>query len=544
MLGPNLRHRLAVLALGLAVATSALAVPSAAFRSGGEYSTERWQPIDIVFPASASTGSPFDVDFSAVFTGPAGDTRKIPGFFDGDGRYLLRFAPPTAGNWSFVTSSTVPALHGLSGRIQARAAAPGRHGPVGIDPKNPRQFAHADGTPNFPIAFEVDWLFALDAENRAGIPKTETLVRHIAANGFNQVVMNVYAYDVTWPTDPKLDPVYDYARPRVFPFGGDNTKPDFSTLNVAFFQHFDRVVEHLDRAGIAAHVMIYVWNKQVSWPAARSADDNRYFDYVIKRYQAFSNIVWDISKEATGYGRNDMGYITDRIDRLRALDAGGLLVTVHDYGYCSRFPEKVDFVSIQNWQSELWHIMMDVRAKHPAKPILNIEHGGYERGPFHVFTGNYLSAEVCLERAYQVVFAGAFPTHYWQDTSWNVVVHDPDVLPAADRPKLHYYRHLAALAAQYRFSELVPTTQRANSGFCLSNGKDLFVYVVPKENTAFVVRPPNDARGFLHATWFDPFTGETRTEPARELGKENFQFYEPPQPGQMSVLVVRLARAE
>ncbi len=43
-------------------------------------------------------------------------------------------------------------------------------------------------------------------------------------------------------------------------------------------------------------------NKKVSWPEARSAEDNRHFDYVIKRYQAFSNIVWDISKEAAGFG--------------------------------------------------------------------------------------------------------------------------------------------------------------------------------------------------------------------------------------------------
>jgi hypothetical protein len=514
------------------------AVPAAVVSTGANLTTARWQPLDLVFTAPSTAGNPFDVEFAAQFTGPEGKSLRVPGYFDGANRYVIRFAPPTEGTWTCVTASPQPALNALKATVRATAAASGGHGPLGVDPKTKTQFVHADGTPNFPIAFEADWLFALDAENRAGIPKTESLVRHIVAHGFNQVVMNVYAYDVTWPRDPKLDPVYDYGRPRIFPFGGDNTKPDFSTLNVAFFQHLDRVIEHLDRAGLAAHLMIYVWNKKVAWPDARSADDNRYFDYVVKRYQAFSNLVWDISKEATGYGHNDMPYITDRIDRLRALDAGGRLLTVHDYGYCSKFPEKVDFVSIQNWQSELWHVMTEVRAKHPAKPILNIEHGGYERGPYHVFTGNYLDADICLERSYQVVFAGAFPTHYWQDTSWNVVVHDPSVLPAADRPKLHYYRHLADLAARYRFTELTPETQRANSGFCLSNRRDLYVYLVPKENTAFAVRPPKDLAGTMHATWFDPFTGESRAEPPRAIAKDN--FYAPPHPGRMAVLILRI----
>ena len=149
-----------------------------------------------------------------------------------------------------------------------------------------------------------------------------------------------------------MEDAFEYGSPRVFPFGGDNTKPDHATLNVEYFQRLDRVIDYLDEKGIAAHLMIYVWNKLVNWPEANSPEDNRYFDYVVKRYQAFPNMVWDISKEALGYGRDDVHYITDRIDRLRQLDAHKRLVTVHDYGYNRRFPKKVDFISVQLWSSE------------------------------------------------------------------------------------------------------------------------------------------------------------------------------------------------
>src|SRR5690606_11877931 len=108
-----------------------------------------------------------------------------------------------------------------------------------------------------------------------------------------------------------------------------NDNPDFSKLNIEFFKHFDRVMNHLYEKGIVAHLMIYVWNKEVNWPAMYSKDDNRFFDYVIKRYQGYSNMIWDVSKEALDYGRCDIPYINERIERIRRADAYNRLITVH-----------------------------------------------------------------------------------------------------------------------------------------------------------------------------------------------------------------------
>ncbi|MFT5405799.1 MAG: hypothetical protein ACI9DF_004654, partial [Verrucomicrobiales bacterium] len=66
--------------------------------------------------------------------------------------------------------------------------------------------------------------------------------------------------------------------------------------------------------------------------------------------------------------------------------------------------------------------MREVSSEFAKKPILNIEHGGYEAGPYVVFTGSYTSPEACLERAYQCVFEGTYPTHYWQGAAWNVII--------------------------------------------------------------------------------------------------------------------------
>lgn len=500
--------------------------------------TARWAPIDLEFNAKVKSGTEFDLDFEATFTGPGDQQLTVPGFFNGNDTFVVRFAPPAEGAWSYITSSTERSLAGQTGSLTATAPLPGKHGPVGISKKDPTKFAYADGSQYFPIAFELDWLFALDAENGNDIPKTRSVIRHVRENGFNQIVMNVFAYDVNWPRDPKLPAKYDYGKPRVFPYGGDNTNPDFSTLDLEFFQRFDRVVEHLDDQGIIAHIMIYVWNKQVTWPEAESAADNRYFDYVVKRYQAYPNLIWDISKEATGYDHNDRQYIVDRITRLRALDGHDRLVTVHDYGYCNQYPETVDFISIQNWHSEIWSKMREVVESHPRKPVFNIEHGGYEKGPYHVFTGTYLTPLSNLERAYKIIFAGASITHYWQDTSWNVIIHDIENLPQADQPKFQYYRHLADFLEKQKVNNLEPTIGAAGAGVCLSNNDDFYLHFLPADHDALVVRQrPGYENGQVQFTWFDPLTGEYSDGGIRPV--EKWVRVHTPQPYQMRILLVR-----
>ena len=505
--------KLAALAFAIAF-TGLCGAPAASAREAVRYerqktiTAEQWDIVDIRFHVASVPEQPVDVEFAATFSDRSGKSMAVAGFYDGGSEYVIRFTPPSPGEWSYETSSSLSGLDGQNGTLSVRPAGEGRRGAVLVDPESKRRFVHQNGDSNYPIAFEADWLFALDAENANDIPKTRMLVDTLADNGFNQIVMNVFAYDVNWKKDESLDPQHDYGSPRVFPFKGTNQDPDHSDLNIEYFQRLDRVLDSLDQKGVIAHLMIYVWNKRVAWPEANSDADNRYFDYVVRRYQGYPNLVWDISKEALGYGHNDVSYITDRIQRLRANDAYDRLVTVHDYGYCRKFPDQVDFVSVQLWSSELYGVMRNVCEAIPGKPILNIEHGGYERSPYVVFTGNYTSPEVCLERAYQCVFAGTYPTHYWQGAAWNVVIADIESLAPGERPRLDYYRHLRGFVDRYQIDQLIAGENKSNAGFCLHNGKDLFLYYVPKECDYLGLRPPKDRGDTMKLVWFDPFSGE------------------------------------
>ena len=269
-------------------------------------SSRQWEVLDLKFDVKSPCETPVDVEFIGTFMNSNGDKLEVPVFYNGNNQYVLRFTAPKSGQWTYVTRSPLPELDGKHGELKTQPANERWFGGVVLDPNNSKGFRYKSGKTYYPIAFESDWLFAFDAENPDDTPVTRKFIESLAANGFNQVVMNVFAYDVNWKKDEKLDSKFEYESPKVFPFAGDNSDPDHSKLDFEYFQRLDRVIDYLDQKGIAAHLMIYVWNKQVNWPDADSDEDNRYFDYVVSRYQAYPNLIWDISKEALGYGHNDV----------------------------------------------------------------------------------------------------------------------------------------------------------------------------------------------------------------------------------------------
>ena len=469
--------------------------------------TSKWNLTDIEFAYKSKTENPFDLKFGAVLTHEGGFSTSIPAFYNGEDTWIIRFCPDLEGLWKYETFSSASKLAGKIGVIQVTANEKlDEHGPIVISKTNPQKVAYADGSPYFLMAFELDWLFAIDATNNEDIPNTKQIISDVAKNKFNHIVMNVYAFDANWGERDKIDPLYNFAEPAVFPFGGSNENPDYSTLNIDFFKHLDRVIAHLDEKEIIAHLMIYVWNKKVNWPQPESEGDNLYFDYVVKRYQGYPNLVWDISKEATAYGRDDMGYITRRIDRLRKIDGHGRLLSVHDYGYCAQFPDKVDFISIQNWRPNIYNVMLEVNNRHPGKPIFNIEHGGYERSMHTIFTGAYQDAVTCLERNYSCVFAGAYSTYYWQNSSWYEVVYEPFTLPKEKQPNFSYYKHLANLFQAFDFTHLEPDTRISNT-FCLTDHQSTYLFYITEGMISLQGSFKELKDKKVKVRWFDPFTG-------------------------------------
>jgi len=122
---------------------------------------EQWGIFELSL-TGPSSGNPFlDVDFSAHFTHGA-SAFDVPGFYDGNGTYRVRFMPDQTGDWHYETRSNAPALGGQSGNFTVFPPGPGDHGPVRVAATY--HFAYADGTAYFPLGTTLyRWTHVNDA---------------------------------------------------------------------------------------------------------------------------------------------------------------------------------------------------------------------------------------------------------------------------------------------------------------------------------------------------------------------------------------------
>ncbi|WP_075590689.1 apiosidase-like domain-containing protein [Labilibacter marinus] len=500
-------------------------------QTGKTISVVQWEVNDLVYKIKKNIKDPFNKEVYAIVTGEDG-TQKIPMFFNGDKEWVFRFSSSTVGEKSFVIESEIKELNGKKGKfVITENKKEGRHGGIVLNEEQPNRFYYEDGSHYFNLAFECDWLFALDY-GQDEISKTEHLLSLIGENGFNQVVMNVYAYDVdtNWVQDKLLaeHPEHNFGgREDIFPFLGSNAKPDYSALNVDFFKHFDKVISEMHDKDIVSHLMIYVWNKLVNWPEPGSAADDMYFEYVVKRYQAFPNIMWDVSKEAVSKIAlekfDNIGeHIRNRCIDTRKLDAYNRLVSVHDHGFCKNNMDVVDFVSIQDWKLSIHTQMLNAYKRYQDKPVFNIEHGGYEESPYDVFPGGYSNAEACLRRNYLCLFAGTYTTYYWQGAAWTALIYNPFEQSAEfKKPHFEYFKYMRELFDKVAYDKFVPVTKYNVRSYNLTNYEDgILLQYMPKEvHSDDIKRHLDKEFDWANATqqWFNTITGEYTEEKKLEF---------------------------
>lgn len=385
---------------------------------------EQFKPHDFSFTAQAP-GNPFDADVVGEFTGPNNVTLRIPGFYDGQGVYRIRFSAPAAGAWRLRTASSIPALNGKTESIQAVPSRnPKVHGVLEIDREHPFHFRYQDGSRFFLMGYEADWLWGadmLDPQRKL----MHRLVDQIDKRGFNYVLVNVYAHDTRWCKGKVNE--WDFGPSALYAFGGTNDKPDHTVLNPRFFQIYDGMMNALREKGIIAHIMIKVYNKDVNWPAPGSADEARYFRYVTARYQAYPNLVWDFAKEA--YNEKNEVLQKNLIDLVRSTDAYKHLTVVHDddaYEWNKGLNANADFRIDQ--QHSDWEQMIAFDREHRTRPVVNVEFSyevGVEPLPTHTNV-NQVDWKEMLRRAYRILMAGGYVAYYYNNTAWDIVKPDPE----------------------------------------------------------------------------------------------------------------------
>lgn len=268
------------LATGLAASAAPQSDPAG---SAPAKEVERWGVFELE-ARGPSAGNPFvDVTFGARFTF-GHRTVEVPGFYDGDTVYRVRFSPDTVGPWTYETTSSDKSLAGLTGAFHCTNPKPGNRGPVGTAQRF--HFQHADGTPYFPFGTTC-YSYGFVPE-----PYQSDTLRNLKSARFNKVRMCLLPKGLG-----KLQPV---AMPFQRKSGAAANSPesfDLTRLNPAYFQHAERCIEDLLAADIQADVILFHPYDSWGFKAMGEDADDRYLRYAVARLSAYRNVWWSVANE-------------------------------------------------------------------------------------------------------------------------------------------------------------------------------------------------------------------------------------------------------
>ncbi|MGA9651042.1 DUF5605 domain-containing protein [Pedobacter sp.] len=245
---------------------------------------EKWDIYELTLNGP-STGNPFvGTTFTAHFTN--GDkVYEQEGFYDGNGKYIIRFMPDIEGTWHYVVNSNKSDLNDKKGSFVCTAATKDNHGPVRVAEQY--HFKYEDGKPFYPFGTTIyEWPFQ-DATTK------KQTIETLKSSPFNKArFLVVPPYKEKYIEGP--------LKITEFPFTGTNKSNfDFSKMNPEYFKKLDSCVFQLRSLGIEADIILFRPYDKGKWGFDMMGQEvnRRFTAYIIARYAAFRNIWWSLANE-------------------------------------------------------------------------------------------------------------------------------------------------------------------------------------------------------------------------------------------------------
>jgi hypothetical protein len=354
-------------------------------------SVQQWDIYEVALHGPDS-GNPFiEVTLNAVFK-QREKSVSVPGFYDGDGTYRIRFSPDLQGRWTYETVSNAAELSGQEGEFLCVAPSGANHGPVRIVDTHYLQYA--DGTPYYGVGTTAyQWTSVKQSIQKRTL-------QTLAAAPFNKIRMCVFPKSYQYGNDTE---------PWAYPFSREGEANDFARPNYAFFQNFDRRVAQLMDMGIQADVILF--HPYDVWGYCKMGDEmnERYVRYLIARLSAYRNVWWSLANEW------DIPSIKETIDwegigsLLQKEDPHQRLRGIHNwYGSEDHFYDHTrPWVTHVSTQTSQFYNAMKWRNQY-QKPLL-FDEMRYE-GDVPSGWGN-LNGEEMASYFWMAGLSGGYPTH-------------------------------------------------------------------------------------------------------------------------------------
>lgn len=350
-------------------------------------------------------GNPFrDVELEAVFMK---DTTEIvvPGFYDGDGIYRIRFMPKEEGKWTYATKSNIEELDGKRGELLCEGVS--GHGPVRV--KDTCHFCYDDGTIFYPFGTTA---YAWTSQKPEIIEQTFV---SLAKAPFNKIRMSpLPKHYILNFNDPDMYP-FEGGRNAEFrevppAFTGSDGKGytfDFSRPNVKYWQHFDRIMDRLEEMGIICDFIFFHSYDRWGFSQMPQEDNLGYVKYACARYAAYSNIWWSMANE-WDLIRN---WTEEKWEELAAAvvkyDHVGHLRSIHNGG--RMYDQKKEWITHASIQKMPFMVEESTRLRHEFNKPVVWDEVGYEGNIDETFGD--LPAEELVRRSWVAVMNGTYCTH-------------------------------------------------------------------------------------------------------------------------------------
>jgi hypothetical protein len=485
--------------------------------------------IELNFSSRSRFDNPYkEVELSVEFTSEQGETFTVPGFWDGNSDWRVRFTPFTAGHWRWKSSSNLvedTRLHGKTGEVEVITYqgenAVKKHGFLKVS-GNCRGFEHSDGTPFF-------WLgdTAWGAPAKASMAEWEKYLTYRKKQGFNLIQANVLPQFDASGTDFRI------------PFTGDETKWDLYRLNPEYFCYLDRLVQFAYDAGILMAMVILHFtcvptsrkNLEVRRVAAFTTETAELLGkYLAARYSAFG-AVWIVSGDSDFEDEETIAVYDAAARAVRKNSPYKPLVTSHLYPSCDAksFSDK-EWLNFYMFQSA--HIVKskenalalteNARRHLREMPVMNgepcYENMGYFDGPGRVdrITLRNTAWFSILGGANAGITYGAHGVWPWHREGERYEWNHTTLMPADWEEALGMegagdYIRMKEFFQKLLWWELVPLrvecdADAAGSAVCSATGDRSTIIAYTTEAAEFAIPTGNDAS--YEGVWFHPATGE------------------------------------
>ena len=489
--------------------------------------------VELTFYSSGNYTDPFNqVTLDAIFTDPDGHELRVPGFWDGNNKWKVRFSSPVTGTHRFLTVCSEPGdkrLNGVAGEVKVQSYKGNnlllRHGALRVaDDK--RHFVYGDGTPFFWLG--DTWWMGLT--KRLAWPEDfKTLAADRSKKGFNviQIVAGLY---------PEMNP-FDEAGENEAGFPWER---DYSRIRPEYFDAADRRIMFLVEQGFVPCI-VGAWGFHLPWLGGERM--KKHWRYIIARWGALP-VIWVAAGEvrmpfykSTTQIEDESLQIngwTDIIRYMHTIDPYHRLITTHPTRYARHEvtdPSVLDFEMNQGGHSSTGpgyaSLALECWQEQPTMPVMCGE-SCYEA----LVLPTPLPAAAARQAFWAHNINSGFAGHtYGANGIWQVNTHEhpydsyPHSMKWGNTPwdeamnlpgstQLSFARRLIeSLPLWYRLEprpELVASDSAKMVPICAAAGDKLRVVYIFTCGTVKLLSLMPGAR--YTAAWFNPITGEKLTD--------------------------------